>query len=373
MTGHSRHRGRWTPRVARTANAGLDVVAEAMRWKRTEINVLRMAVAGVSLGLPVTIGLLLGERNAGVLAALGALLVAGSGHVGNLRSRANDLLATAVVGSASLLAGMLCSGGGLAGSVVVIAVAAIGAVTGTIRTSVAKAGTQAAVFLIIGTSLSAGAEPVGALLATFAAGVLLGAALTLLSYGIEFHILGRRPRPPVGVRPWREDLAAWRRGLSGLDGWRYAIRLASCMLVAELFAHLVSGRHPYWILMTVVLVVQRDRSAALVRTTERALGTALGVLVGWWLLGPVPPVLLVGVVALIGACRMYLKSANYTAYALVMTPLIIVLGGSGSHPDAAFLRERLADTLIACLISLVIGTFPWTRFGPEASRARHAA
>lgn len=125
--------------------------------------------------------------------------------------------------------------------------------------------------------------------------------------------------------------------------------------------------------MTVALVVQRDRSAALERTTERALGTALGVVVGWWLLGPIPPALLVGVVALIGACRLYLKSANYTAYALAMTPLIIVLGGSGSHPDAAFLRERLVGTVIARLISLVVGTLPWQRSGRTAPRARHAA
>lgn len=152
MAEHSRHRGRWTPRVRWTANAGLEVFAGAMRWKRTEINALRMAVAGVSLALPVTIGLLLGDRNAGVLAALGALLVAGSGHVGNLRSRANDLLATAVVASAGILVGMQCSGGGFAGSI--------------------------AIFIILGTSLSGGAEPVWEPLATFVAGMLVAGTPT---------------------------------------------------------------------------------------------------------------------------------------------------------------------------------------------------
>lgn len=357
----SKNSGRRSPHVARASAAGREVLSGALAWNRTEANILKMVSAGLSLALPLAIAMLLGHPDAGVLAALGALLVAGSGHDGNLKARVSDLGATALIGMTSLGAGHLLSGGRAVGDIAILLLVVLVAATGTIRPRVAKAGSQATIFLIIGASLSVGSMPTLQLLAIFASGVLLGGLMGLLSYVIEFHVLKRRPDPPPPAQPWRADLTAWTKRMSSWDGWRFTVRLASCMVVAELFAHLVSGRHSYWILLTVVLVVQRDHHAALLRTTERAVGTCLGVLLGWWMLGPLPPVLLVGVVAMIGASRLYLKSANYTSYALVMTPLIVVLGGTGGHPDTGLLTERLVDTLIGCLISLFIGSLPWLR------------
>lgn len=353
--------GRHSPNVARASAAGREVLSGALTWNRTEANILKMVSAGLSLALPLVIAMLLGHPNSGVLAALGALLVAGSGHDGNLRARTSDLGAAALIGTAALGAGHLLSGGRVAGDLAILLLVALVAATGTIRPRVAKAGSQATIFLIIGASLSVGSMPTTQLLAIFASGVVLGGLMGLLTYGIELHLLKRKPGPPAPAQTWREDLAAWTRRMSTWDGWHYTVRLASCMVVAELFAHLVSGRHSYWIMLTVVLVVQRDHHAALLRTTERAVGTSLGVLLGWWMLGPIPPALLVGIVAMIGASRLYLKSANYTSYALVMTPLIVVLGGTGGHPDTGLLTERLVDTLIGCLISLLIGSLPWLR------------
>ncbi len=358
---HPKIRGRHSPHVARASAAGREVVSGALSWNRTVANPLEMAAAGLSMALPVVIFQLLGEPTAGVLSALGALLVAGAGHEGNLRDRAVDLVATGLLGTTAIGAGMLLSGGRVAGDIAILALAVLVSATGTIRPRVAKAGSQATIFLIIGASLSVGGASTQGLLAIFASGVLLGALLGLLTYGIEVNLLGRGPGLPSPPQPWRPDLEAWAERMSRSDGWHYTVRLASCMAVAELFAHLVSGRHSYWILLTVALVVQRDHSAALLRTTERAVGTSLGVLVGWWMLGPMPPALLVVLVALIGASRLYLKSANYTSYAVVMTPLIIVLTKTIGTTTTGLLTERLVDTLIGCLISLFIGSLPWLR------------
>jgi len=67
------------------------------------------------------------------------------------------------------------------------------------------------------------------------------------------------------------------------------------------------------------------------------------------------------VVGLVGAVRGYLKAANYAAYTLVMTPLVTVLSGLGHPVSSSLLRERLVDTVIGCLISLLIGYFVWRR------------
>lgn len=361
MVKASKIRGRSSPHVARASSAGREVVSGALSWNRTEVNVLKMLAAGLSMALPVVVSVPLGQPTAGVLAALGALLVAGSGHDGNLQARAVDLGATALVGTAAIGAGLLLSGGRVAGDIAILALAVLVSATGTIRPRVAKAGSQATIFLIIGAALSVGSTPTRHVVAIFVSGVLLGGLMGLLAYGVEVNLFKRSPGPLAPPQSWRADLNAWAVRMSRRDGWHYTVRLASCMLVADLFAHLVPGRHSYWILLTVVLVVQRDYSATLLRTTERAVGTSLGVLVGWWMLGPMPPAVLVGVVMVIGASRLYLKSANYTSYALVMTPLIVVLSHTEGDPTTALLIERLVDTLIGCLISLLVGSLPWLR------------
>lgn len=64
-------------------------------------------------------------------------------------------------------------------------------------------------------------------------------------------------------------------------------------------------------------------------------------------------------IAAIGASRPYLKAANYTAHATVMTPLMAMLNELDHDMSWAVLRERALDTLLSCLISLGIGYVLW--------------
>ncbi|HET8970442.1 MAG TPA: FUSC family protein [Candidatus Nanopelagicales bacterium] len=162
-------------------------------------------------------------------------------------------------------------------------------------------------------------------------------------------------------RSWRADLHAWREQMTTLAGWHYPLRLGSCMVAAEILAHLQAGPHSYWILLTVVIVVQRDHTAALTRTLQRAVGTALGVLLGALLINATPIWATVALIAVIGAVRVHLKVANYAAYTLVMTPLVTVISGLGGPISSALLWERLIDTVLGCLISVLLGYLVWRR------------
>ena len=214
----SRIKSRYSPHVDRVSAAGHEVLSGALSWNPTEVNILRMVSAGLSMALPVVVFASLGQPNAGVLAALGALLVAASGHEGTLRARAGDLGVTALIGLTAIWAGMLLSGARAAGDVAIPALAVLVASTGTIRPRVAKAGNQATIFLIIGASLPVGGASTRELVATFASGVVLGGLLGLLTYGIEVTVFKRPPGTPASPKPWRPDL----RGLGPADvqvGW----------------------------------------------------------------------------------------------------------------------------------------------------------
>ncbi|MBO0854276.1 MAG: FUSC family protein [Nocardia sp.] len=353
---------RWRHHLRRAGTTGGALIADAARWDHVEVDAVRLITAGVSLALPITAGLLGGDLAAGMVAALGALLVSTAGHQGTARECLADVRNTIVAGSAGVLIGMIAGGPRIWSSVVLIAVAVLVAVAGGIRPSAAKAGVQSTIFMILGASLDAGHVPIAQSLGYFALGACVGGLLTLIVFVVEYHVLHRHPLPePAPARSWSEDLRAWRQRLSEPAGRQYPARLTSCMIVAEVLAHLVRGQHSYWILLTVVLCVQRDHLQALSRTVQRGLGTLLGVLAGALVLTTIPTWAMVVVIGVIGAARVYLKFANYTAYALVMTPMVVVFSGLGHTLSSGLLRERLVDTAIGCLISLVVGYLPWRR------------
>jgi len=144
--------------------------------------------------------------------------------------------------------------------------------------------------------------------------------------------------------------------------------MGACMAVAAFFVNVLPGSHSTWVLLTVVIVVQPDRHDALTRTISRGLGTVLGVGVGILLLQSVPSWVVVAVVGVIAAVRGHLKTANYTAYSLVMTPLVLVLTSLGHGGSGEILVERVVDTALGCLISLVVGIALWRVLDPAAAR-----
>src|SRR5262249_21177753 len=151
-----------------------------------------------------------------------------------------------------------------------------------------------------------------------------------------------------------QKLARWRRSLRRLSGWQYALRLALCLAVASALRWLWPDHHLHWIALTVALLIERQIDAFPVRTTQRALGTIVGVLASGLLLSVKPPVwALVSGIAVLASMRPFLRVRNYLAYSAVMTPLIITILDAGKPLDAGVLIDRLIATLIGG--SLVIG------------------
>lgn len=341
--------------------AGKDALVRAARWKRVEVDVLRMLSCGLAVALPIAVGVLTDRVAEGTIAAIGALMVSSSGRVGTARERSAELLISAAVGILGIWFGAGLDERTVAGSAALVVGAVVVAALGSVRPGGDKASMQLIVTTIIGTTLVPTGLSQNVIAASFAVGAVVGTVLTLLMYAIGRLIL-RGPAPgPAPRRSWSADLSAWRRQMAGRAGWHFPLRLGSCLLVAEVLAHLIPTPHSSWIPLTVVIVVQRDPRNALARTVERGLGTALGVTLGAVMLLTMPLWLTVVVIGLIGSVRGHLKAANYTAYAFVMTPLLVVLTGLGHQISGALIVERVVDTALGCVISLVVGHAIWRR------------
>ncbi|WP_344231353.1 FUSC family protein [Kribbella hippodromi] len=152
---------------------------------------------------------------------------------------------------------------------------------------------------------------------------------------------------------YRQLWQRWWGSLRRLEGWRYAINLVPPLAIATAIGGWWHHERSYWIALAVVIVVRR-RGDSLLRATQRCLGTCAGVLIGAALILWVPPSwAIVAVVTVLAGLRPLLKERNYAAYAMIMTPLVVLLLDLGRTPDLSTIGYRLIDTVLGCLLAII--------------------
>ena len=160
---------------------------------------------------------------------------------------------------------------------------------------------------------------------------------------------------------------AARNVLLSSGSWRYGLRLAVCIGLAQILVSTVPVARSYWVALTITFVMKPDFGSVFSRALLRALGTVAGLVIaaavlsvvprGWW------EVLVLLVLApLIPA----LTPRGYGYQTMAITPVILLLSDVLNHQGTALLLPRLVDSLIGCGIALVAGYLLW----PESWHTR---
>ncbi|MGW3042380.1 FUSC family protein [Kitasatospora sp. NPDC001159] len=162
--------------------------------------------------------------------------------------------------------------------------------------------------------------------------------------------------------------------LSGAS-WRYGLRLALCIGLAQVLVSVIAVPRSYWVTLTVTFVMKPDFGSVFSRAVLRALGTAAGLLIampvlaevphGWW---DVP------VMAALAALIPALSAKGYAFQTAAITPVILLLSDLLNHQGFHLVLPRLYDSLIGCGISLLAGYLLWpeswhTRIGDRLADA----
>lgn len=187
-------------------------------------------------------------------------------------------------------------------------------------------------------------------------------------------------RLPLG-RPGNVTLL--RRALTpGSDSMRLAVRVGVAVALSGLAALALVADHSYWAMAAAVLVLYQgfDWSRTLQRGVERMVGTLIGLGLaaailtwqphGWWL---------VGVIAALQFTIEMFVVRNYTIAVIFITPLALTIAAGGQPvPDLQhFLVTRGLDTVIGCVVALLVYRVALHRHGPAplaaAVRATGAA
>ncbi|MBJ7454312.1 MAG: FUSC family protein, partial [Blastococcus sp.] len=181
--------------------------------------------------------------------------------------------------------------------------------------------------------------------------------------------------PPAGtdLRTRLRDLAD--RTLVSADSRAFAVRLALCMSIAEIARQLLPAERPYWVLLTVAIVLKPDLGSVFGRAVQRGAGTLLGVLIGSAVLAVLSgsPWLLVAMAAS-AAVLPWARAANFGLFSVFQTPVILLMLDLTLTHDAGLVGERLVDTLVGCGIVLVFGYLLWPQsWRAPLDRALHEA
>ncbi|MFJ6797626.1 FUSC family protein [Streptomyces sp. NPDC091268] len=190
------------------------------------------------------------------------------------------------------------------------------------------------------------------------------AAIVLLAEPDPYNVDDRLGRPAaLRIRARR----AVRDMMLSTASWRYGLRLALCIGLAQALVSVVEIERSYWVALTVTFVLKPDFGSVFSRAVLRALGTAGGLVVAAAVLAEVPrgwwdvPVMVV-LAALIPA----FSAKGYAFQTAAITPVILLLSDLLNHQGFDLVRPRLLDSLIGCAITLVAGYLLW----PESWRTR---
>ncbi|MGW3287868.1 FUSC family protein [Streptomyces sp. NPDC001002] len=181
------------------------------------------------------------------------------------------------------------------------------------------------------------------------------------------------------------DLHTRRRSVRGLfkvafgvGGREYGLRVALCfgasVAVAQALHHARwygQHEHWYWLPATAVFLVKPDLGPLASRVLCRAAGTVLGALLfaGFALVLPRPG----GLIALVAVSGALIPVAtrHFAAQTAVVTVLVLALVMVGGEPQAS--AGRIGETLLACVIVLVVGHLPMPGQRGGTVRARLTA
>ncbi|AJF66033.1 FUSC family protein [Streptomyces vietnamensis] len=190
------------------------------------------------------------------------------------------------------------------------------------------------------------------------------AAVVLKADPDPYNVDDRLGRPAaLRVRARR----ATRAVLFSEASWRYGLRLALCIGLAQALVSLIPVPRSYWVALTVTFVMKPDFGSVFSRAVLRAAGTAAGLLLAALVLSAVPrgwwdvPVMCV-LAALIPAS----SAKGYAFQTAAITPVILLLSDLLNHQGFDLVLPRLYDSLIGCGIALVAGYLLW----PESWHAR---
>ena len=346
-----------------------DDIRDLFRFRDSPARLSIAVSAGLAMGLPVAILSLLGQQQLGVIASTGGFTAL---YLSNRPRRERAALLPFIAGGL-VAAGAL--GVAVAGSTILslLALFALTVVASIILLGFG-AGPPGGLFfmLVAGASIRLTAPP-----SLDGVGLNGGLVIGMLAIGATIaYLIVVAPLlvPSVRNRDFanHESRERFRFNLHG-DIRVIVVRLTIAAAIAVLVAAPLGVHRTYWVLLTVIAILQNGRRLRLtaLRGVHRVLGTLVGLALFALIFHFDPSGLWLAVIlAVLQFVVELVVIRNYGLALIFITPLALTIASSGDPGDVTSVTLiRVVDTLLGAAIALVVllGALLLRRVWPAAS------
>jgi len=171
--------------------------------------------------------------------------------------------------------------------------------------------------------------------------------------------------PEAAAEP---PIAAIRGALVQRDNtFRYALRRAVALGIAMGIFQINSNHNVFWIMLTMFIVLEPDRSSSWQKALQRSGGVILGAFAIRALSEVLPVNVMVGLSAVVLVIGLLYYQRNYAIYAAGISFTVITMFGAKNADFTGWAVTRVTDTVIGALIALAVGYL----FLPDSDRHQH--
>jgi hypothetical protein len=334
-------------------------ISETLRWIQDEPTDWGLVAAGgLGIAVPLWIANAYGHLPLGLAGAVGSLLMGNSSNGRTILELARNEVQVVATLAVAVLAVFLLEGHGVWTDLGVVLFVALAAVVGGYSNKASMTTSRFIIYLCIMMSAASGHDEG---IAVFILMVTTAAWTSLLI--VIFGGISRIIRPPAPLRTAtgmtpsspKERRDRFLAALKTLRGWQFPIRITAALLIAVLIAFIWPTHRYFWVAITVALICQRPLETWPIRTTQRAIGTIIGVAFAYVLLASPPStddmILTLGIIC---ALRLYVRNHNYLIFSALITPVIMMILDAGRPVEINLLVDRVAATLMAAVLVILI-------------------
>ena len=136
--------------------------------------------------------------------------------------------------------------------------------------------------------------------------------------------------------------------------FRHAVRVATSLVLGELLAHVVPWGRPYWIPMTIAIVLRPDFTTTFSRGVLRVAGTLIGLSLSTAVFHAMAPAggVEVALIALFAFLLRCFGPANYGVFAVNLTALVVLMFAVTGVSPGPVIADRGLSTLVGGVIAL---------------------
>ncbi|MGJ8745680.1 FUSC family protein [Polaribacter sp.] len=142
--------------------------------------------------------------------------------------------------------------------------------------------------------------------------------------------------------------------------FRHSLRLSLTMFIGFMIGYAIEMQQPYWVLLTIVVIMRPSYGLTKVRTKNRVVGTLIGASVGVGIVFITQNPLIYAIIAALSFIIGFsLVKQNYRNAAAFIT-LYVIFMYALIHPNIlTVIKFRVFDTLIGSLLAFIANYFFW--------------